>query len=228
MDNAWLTPIDIYCERTSAALWAEPVNALTNAAFLIAALIAWRAAHRASRLDGPMILLIALTASIGVGSFLFHTLATRWAALADVVPISLFIVAYLAIALRRFFALRWPVSVILGMAIIPAGVAIKAVIPPAMVVMLGGSTGYSPALLALAVCGGLLAARGHPAGRALLLAAAVFVVSLTFRSIDAAVCPAVPIGTHFLWHLMNGALLAWLLVTMVRHGHDKTTVDPRR
>lgn len=40
MDNAWLTPIDIQCERTSAALWAEPVNVLTNAAFLIAALIA--------------------------------------------------------------------------------------------------------------------------------------------------------------------------------------------
>ena len=75
MDNAWLTTIDIYCERTSAALWAEPVNALTNAAFLIAALIAWRAAHQAGRLDGPMILRIALTASIGVGSFLFHTLA---------------------------------------------------------------------------------------------------------------------------------------------------------
>jgi hypothetical protein len=33
----WSTPIDLYCERTDASFWAEPANALTNAAFLIAA-----------------------------------------------------------------------------------------------------------------------------------------------------------------------------------------------
>ena len=37
-----LEPIDAYCERTSAVYWAEPVNAVTNAAFLIAAVIMWR------------------------------------------------------------------------------------------------------------------------------------------------------------------------------------------
>ena len=34
--------IDAYCERTDPGYWAEPVNALTNLAFLLAALIAWR------------------------------------------------------------------------------------------------------------------------------------------------------------------------------------------
>jgi len=33
----WSAPIDLYCERTDASFWAEPANALTNAAFLIAA-----------------------------------------------------------------------------------------------------------------------------------------------------------------------------------------------
>ena len=32
------TAIDLYCERTSAAFWAEPVNALSNLAFVTAAL----------------------------------------------------------------------------------------------------------------------------------------------------------------------------------------------
>ena len=27
--------IDAYCERTDASYWSEPVNAVTNAAFLI-------------------------------------------------------------------------------------------------------------------------------------------------------------------------------------------------
>ena len=29
--------VDLYCERTSPVFWAEPVNALTNLAFFLAA-----------------------------------------------------------------------------------------------------------------------------------------------------------------------------------------------
>lgn len=224
MASELFTPIDSYCERITTDFWAEPVNALSNAAFIVAAVIGWRAARRADRLDGPMLLLTALTASIGVGSFLFHTVATRWAALADVVPIGLFIVTYLSIVMRRLFGLRWPVAVLLGASFVPAGMALTAVIPPALTSAVSGSTAYLPALLFLAVCGGLLAARGHSAGRALLLGAGLFIVSLTFRSVDAPLCEALPIGTHFLWHLFNGALLAWLLVTVVRHGRVSTAL----
>ena len=34
----WSAPIDAYCERLGPQFWAEPVNAATNGAFLIAAL----------------------------------------------------------------------------------------------------------------------------------------------------------------------------------------------
>ncbi len=34
----WFQAVDIYCERTSAAFWAEPVNALSNLSFIAAAL----------------------------------------------------------------------------------------------------------------------------------------------------------------------------------------------
>ena len=47
----WSTPIDLYCERTDASLWAEPANALTNTAFLVAAsaaFLAWGAAANAT------------------------------------------------------------------------------------------------------------------------------------------------------------------------------------
>ena len=36
----WHRRIDGYCERTGPEFWAEPVNAATNAAFLVAALVA--------------------------------------------------------------------------------------------------------------------------------------------------------------------------------------------
>jgi hypothetical protein len=33
--------VDIYCERIDPGFWAEPVNALTNLAFLLAAAFVW-------------------------------------------------------------------------------------------------------------------------------------------------------------------------------------------
>ena len=34
--------IDLYCERLDSSFWAEPINALTNVAFIIAAWGVWR------------------------------------------------------------------------------------------------------------------------------------------------------------------------------------------
>jgi len=42
----WFAPIDAYCERLGPGLLAEPLNALSNAAFFIAALWAARAGDR--------------------------------------------------------------------------------------------------------------------------------------------------------------------------------------
>ena len=45
LHEMWSTPIDLYCERVTVSFWAEPLNALSNIAFLIAAYAAldlWR------------------------------------------------------------------------------------------------------------------------------------------------------------------------------------------
>lgn len=44
-----------------------------------------------------------------------------------------------------------------------------------------------------------------------LVAAGLFVVSLIFRIIDLDVCARFPIGTHFLWHVLNAAVLYTVL-----------------
>jgi hypothetical protein len=38
----WSEQIDAYCERTDFSYWSEPVNAVTNLAFLVAAVWMWR------------------------------------------------------------------------------------------------------------------------------------------------------------------------------------------
>ena len=38
--------VDLYCERLGPGLWAEPINAITNAAFLIIAYFVWQLANQ--------------------------------------------------------------------------------------------------------------------------------------------------------------------------------------
>ena len=99
--------IDIYCERTDPGFWSEPANAITNAAFLLAAALVWRraAARTAAARDGRV--LAALIGLIGAGSFLFHTLATVWAAWLDQGAIALYIYAFLWLFLVRVAGLPW-------------------------------------------------------------------------------------------------------------------------
>src|SRR5258705_10052408 len=130
----WSAPIDLYCERTDGSFWAEPANALTNAAFLIAAAAAfwlWRrqSASDCSR-DWPALTLIAVVVAVGIGSFAFHTLATRGAVLADVIPIAVFIYGYLLLALRRFLGLAAGVAVAIVVAYAAGAQALSWLAPP--------------------------------------------------------------------------------------------------
>ncbi len=211
--------VDAYCERTDFTFWAEPVNAVTNLAFLIAAALVLRWAERRGRLGDPAVWgLIGLVTAIGIGSFLFHTLATRWAGLADSLPILLFILAYLFVALSRFFGLaRWQAG-LATIGFLPAAAGIGWIVSILPWNPLGSSAGYLPAFLALAACGVGLALLGRPVARWLLAATGLFALSLTFRTLDLPLCETFPLGTHFLWHMLNGALLGLLVAAVVRHG----------
>jgi hypothetical protein len=205
----WSAPVAFYCERTSAAFWAEPVNALTNAAFLLAAIAAFGLWRRAGGRDLPSLALIAVMTLIAFGSFAFHTLATRGAVFLDVIPIAIFIYGYLALALRRFLGLRWLPTLAILVAYIAVSRGLSLLVPPGT---LNGSIDYLPALAAMLIMLGLVPAELRPP---IALAAAVFCVSLVFRTVDRAICGALPIGTHFIWHMLNAIVLFVLLRTAI-------------
>ena len=208
----WTDSIDIYCERTDATFWSEPLNAISNAAFLIAALAAFLAWRRAGAGDRTVLALICLVAIIGVGSFLFHTYANRWSMLADVLPITVFIYAMFALVLYRFTGLgRWGTAAGL-LAFLAANFGLEGLLRP----LLGGSAGYAPALAAMAVVGLWLRHKGHAFAAPLLAAAGIFAVSLTLRTLDLPLCEAVPIGTHAAWHILNAVVLGTLLIGAIR------------
>jgi Ceramidase len=207
----WSASIDLYCERTDASFWSEPVNAVTNIAFLIAAVSAFRLERRGDREDWPALALVIVVAAVGVGSFVFHTVATRGAVLADVIPIAVFIYGYLLLALRRFLELRLAPAVAIVVAYAALAQALSALAPPRL---LNGSVGYVPALVALIAVA--LTAREARVRRGLSLAALVFAISLGLRSADLALCPAFPLGTHFAWHILNAIVLYMLLRTAIK------------
>jgi hypothetical protein len=213
----WSEPVDFYCERVSAGFWGEPVNALTNAVFLLAAAIAlvrwWRAGAR----DWPTLALIIVLVAIGFGSFAFHALATRGAVYLDVIPIAIFIYGYLLLALRRFLALPWRATIEILVVFFAASRALPQLVDPGA---LNGSLDYLPALAAMLILVWFVPSKVRPAIR---LAAILFVVSLAFRTMDQAVCAAFPLGTHFIWHLLNAAVLLVLLDAAISNGPGATT-----
>jgi Ceramidase len=206
----WSQPIDLYCERTDAAFWSEPANAVSNVAFLIAAAAAFVRWRRGDRGDWLALALIGVVTAVGIGSFTFHTVATRGAVLADVIPIAVFIYGYLLLALRRFLGLPCIAAVAIVVAYAAAAQGLSALAPPRF---LNGSVGYLPALAALIAVGAM--AKEKAVRRGLALAALLFAISLALRTADLSLCPAFPLGTHFAWHILNAVVLYILLCTAI-------------
>ena len=202
-----------YCERIDGGFWAEPLNAVTNAAFLVAALAGFWFWRRQGGRDTVTLVLTGLVFAIGIGSFLFHTIPQRWTLLADVVPIQLFAFGYFAFALRRFLGLSDAITVAGTLAFLGLALGLSAVGRMVLPAGMAGSAGYAAFLLGL--IGVALAMARAPAlrdqSRLLALAAGTFAVSLTMRSIDGALCGSLPLGTHWLWHLLNALVLYLLL-----------------
>lgn len=209
----WLAAVDGYCERLGPGYWAEPVNALTNLAFPVAAALQWRRS-RGLPLARTLVLILA---AIGLGSYLFHTHATRVSGLMDVVPIGLFILLYVFAASRDLLGLRpWQ-----------AGLATLAFLPYAALSMpvwsriphLGSSAAYMPVPVLILLYAWLLRRRAPRTARGLAAGAGLLLLSLTFRTLDAPLCAVWPVGTHFLWHLLNAVMLGWMIQVYTAHQH---------
>ncbi|MDC0738631.1 ceramidase domain-containing protein [Cognatishimia sp. SS12] len=207
----WTQQVDGYCERLDPSFWAEPVNAITNLAFVIAALIMWQ---RSAGLPLAR-LLSAILMAIGIGSFLFHTFAQTWASMADTLPIVLFILTYIFAATRDYWGLSAAKSGFVTLLFFPYA----ALLVPAFGALpfFEISAAYWPVPLLIFVYAFGLRRRIPRTARNLAIGAGVICLSLTFRSLDMPLCAQLPLGTHFMWHLLNGLALGWMIETYRVH-----------
>jgi hypothetical protein len=213
MASSTLTYLDSYCERAGqAGALAEPLNLVTNIAFVVAAFALWRlwrtTPGHSFRREWDVLLLSALLAIIGLGSAAWHYVPNRYSLLMDVIPIGLFMNVYLLSGAARLLRWRWLGAGALFAAFQALTFASETYVPREF---LGGSIMYGPAFAVLLFLAFMLWRRGAESWRTVMMATGLFTLSLTLRTLDMPLCVDIPLGTHFLWHLLNAGLLYLLM-----------------
>jgi hypothetical protein len=177
--------VDGYCERVAPGLWGEPLNSLGNLAFLVAAVLVWRLAGG----DRTGRLLAASIGLVFAASTAFHILV--------------FVLVYSVLFPRVFFGWRY------------AWLAAPAFLALTVVTALLGGGLYLSALIGLFAFAAILGFARDAYWTHYAIAGAVFALSLSLRTLDRDACDYVPVGTHFLWHLLNGLVLYLVSRTIV-------------
>lgn len=202
--------IDQYCERVGDGYFAEPVNALSNLVFLVTAFYAWKWLKKNNSQDIEFLALIALMVAIGLGSLSFHIFASGLSQLADLVPIFLFQLFYLWLYTRLVWGYRWPARLLLGLVLL-----LSFAISSGFQAYLNGSLLYAPTLAVLVIISVYHRISSKAAAGLATVALLVFSLALAFRTLDRELCPVIEIGTHFMWHLLNGLVIYLLFRLLV-------------
>jgi hypothetical protein len=200
-----------YCERVGSGWFAEPFNAVSNLAFLVAsAALIWLLVRQRRAAPVSVWLLPVLLGVVGLCSLSFHILASPLTGALDSLSILVFVLVGVVVVVHWMWAVRWRLAWLAAPAFLVLAIGLDVAL-----FALGGARlalgGYLPALLGLIGIG--LAVRltaSAPVrryGTWLLWAAAVFAVSLTARTVDRPLCGHFPVGTHFIWHLLNAIVL---------------------
>jgi hypothetical protein len=204
--------LDFYCERLGTEFWSEPINALTNLSFIIAGF--WGLSKKPKSFS---LYLSLLSLTIGIGSFLFHTFATKLTQLADLIPIFLFTLVFVFYTFLKVLNLSKRLSVVLSVIFVLLMVLIEILVPKSI---LGGSVLYVPALFTLFAVAVLTSSRNKQLSKFYAFVGLVFFMSLVFRTIDLQICDVFPLGTHFLWHLLNGLAVGLMIqITLPSNQH---------
>lgn len=211
-----------YCERAGdPSLWAEPLNLVTNAVFLIYGYLAIRwlrgLPSHSWREEGDIWALSISMFLIGLGSGLWHSWALPgWTVLVDTIPIYIFINIYVVSLFRRLGGWEWWQIAALWLVFTGISTIVRQTVPADA---LNGSIMYMPTFALMLLAGLYLMAARKPSGKAMVGLSGLFLLSLTFRSIDTAICGVFPLGTHFIWHCLNAMLLYGLVRVLLPREH---------
>ena len=207
----WFEAVDGYCERIDASFWSEPLNALTNIFFLVAAV--W--VLRREGLNSTARILALILGMIGAASFLLHSFAQAWAGALDVLFILFFTLLYLFAASKDFMGAPRSIALVITLGYFPFSIVVDWLTLP--LTFLGSTRIYMPMLILIILFSLLLYKRLPIVSRGLAVGAFILVISMLARILDVPLCQKIPLGTHFVWHVLNAVMLAWMIEVYRRH-----------
>lgn len=86
---------------------------------------------------------------------------------------------------------------------------------------LESSAVYMPIPLLIALYAVGLRKRLPKASLGLGIGTVMLLTSLCFRILDLPLCAKLPLGMHFLWHLINVVMLGWMIEVYRRHDQSQ-------
>lgn len=195
-----------YCEQLLQIGW-EPVNTVSNLAFIVAGAAAFYALRKQSgvlRLVLPSLLIL-----VGLGSGWWHAVHTQYGDIADTFSILTFAPVAGVLFLRKLLQ-SWK-AVVLALAALLIAAFFAEQQPH-----LNGSLVYVVLLMGF-IIGSVFYVKKFPDSSTLLVTAALtFGLAIIFRVIDTAICSEVIIGTHFLWHILMAAFGYQLILLIAK------------
>jgi hypothetical protein len=191
----------LYCERVGHGPFDEPLNAISNLAFAIAAVLAAMRIRAFPGASSGAKQLPWTLGAVAVGSTLYHTFRSPVTFVVDLLPLIAFILGAIFLVLRRIMT-RSSEVIGVGTAFIGLQIVVLFVVPNDY---LNGST---PHVLTFGFILLLMVPITRRYGSLVLQVvpiATLYALGIVFRTVDMALCPWLPTGTHFLWHIAGAA-----------------------
>lgn len=211
MDDLLGIPLPVYCEGgNSLEFFAEPLNAISNIAFIFAGLGIYRllTKNRIQQVEFKAVLILILF--LGFGSFLWHATRNSYTLILDVVPAALSFAVITYIFLRNLIGNKL-LALSIALLLLPTRFFISSFAPTDIISslirnLINATTFFLIILLSFRKYG-KIAFEG-------LVVLTVYLAAIIMRIVDLQVCQTFPLGTHFLWHILD-ALAVYLVIKFI-------------
>lgn len=161
-----------------------------------------------------------LLSLVGLGSFAYHTARNSTTLIFDALPIYFFILYTLLLTLSELFGSRVK-SILALVGFVGVEVLLSIYIPREF---LNGSIRHLTAIIFIALIGWFATKKyGNIVVKPLMGIISLYAFAIFFRSIDAWICTWLPIGTHFLWHILAAfaGYQAIYLLAVIKSSHKE-------
>lgn len=197
----------VYCEEM-LNLWGlnQPLNLITNFSFIFVAILLFQTKETLCTFKA----LAALTALVGIGSFVFHFLPNPITQLLDVIPIFILCTSLIFQYSKLFFKnenLAYRHAFVFLVSTLFCGFFISEK-------TLNGSFVYIPIIVFLFFYS-YKDLRSHNSFR-LFYITGLFIISFSLRSLDLLSCDYLKHGTHFLWHILCAFTIYFLIIGLYK------------